>query len=178
MIRTGEEYRASIRDDREVYIDGERVKDVTVHPSFKPIVDVRARIYDMQHEPATRDVMTYEEDGERNAIGHKLPFEKQDWEDKRRAVNAVMNDIGGVVTRVSDETVGEMWSLWDPGRTPASPRLPATHSYSSSGIASIFPSSNSAVTTIAIRPVAASISRRVLRSLRSSMRIMPITMIF
>ena len=113
MIRTGEEYRASIRDGREVYIDGERVEDVTVHPSFRPIVDIRARIHDMAHEPATRDVMTYEEDGERNAIGLKLPFERQDWEDKRRAVNAVMNDIGGVVTRVGDETVGEMWSLWD-----------------------------------------------------------------
>ena len=24
-----------------------------------------------------------------------------------------MNDIGGVVTRVGDETVGEMWSLYD-----------------------------------------------------------------
>ena len=113
MIRTGEEYRTSIRDGREVYIDGERVEDVTVHPSFRPIVDVRARIYDMAHEPATREVMTYEEDGERNAVGLKLPFERQDWEDKRRAVNAVMNDIGGVVTRVGDETVGEMWSLFD-----------------------------------------------------------------
>jgi 4-hydroxyphenylacetate 3-monooxygenase len=113
MIRTGDEYRASIRDGREVYIDGERVEDVTVHPSFRPIVDVRARIYDMAHEPATREVMTYEEDGERNAVGLKLPFERQDWEDKRRAVNAVMNEIGGVVTRVGDETVGEMWSLWD-----------------------------------------------------------------
>jgi 4-hydroxyphenylacetate 3-monooxygenase len=25
----------------------------------------------------------------------------------------VLNDIGGVVTRVGDETVGEMWSLFD-----------------------------------------------------------------
>ena len=29
MIRTGEQYRDSIRDDREVFINGERVKDVT-----------------------------------------------------------------------------------------------------------------------------------------------------
>src|SRR5712672_1585645 len=46
MIRTGEEYKASIRDSRAVYINGERVKDVTVHPAFKPLVDIRARIYD------------------------------------------------------------------------------------------------------------------------------------
>ena len=58
MIRTGDEYRASIRDGREVYINGERVSDVTRHPMFKPIVDIRARIYDMQHEPATQPVLT------------------------------------------------------------------------------------------------------------------------
>ena len=58
MIRTGEQYRDSIRDGREVYINGERVKDVTKHPMFKPLVDIRARIYDMQHDPATKDIMS------------------------------------------------------------------------------------------------------------------------
>jgi 4-hydroxyphenylacetate 3-monooxygenase len=51
MIRTGEQYRDSIRDGRQVWINGERVKDVTAHPMFRPLVDVRARIYDMQHDP-------------------------------------------------------------------------------------------------------------------------------
>ena len=32
MIRTGAQYRDSIRDGREVYVGGERVKDVTTHP--------------------------------------------------------------------------------------------------------------------------------------------------
>ena len=54
MIRTGDEYRESIRDGREVWIDGERVDDVTTHPAFRPIVDVRARIYDMAHEDGAR----------------------------------------------------------------------------------------------------------------------------
>ena len=69
MIRTGDEYRESISDGREVWIDGERVDDVTTHPAFKPIVDVRARIYDMAHEEATRDTMSYvdEQTGERCA---------------------------------------------------------------------------------------------------------------
>ncbi len=113
MIRTGSEYRNSIGDGREVYINGERVADVTRHPMFKPLVDIRARIYDMAHEPATRDIMSYDADGERNAIGNKLPRTQQDWHDKRRATDTVMDDIGGIVTRVGDETVGEMWSLYD-----------------------------------------------------------------
>ena len=52
MIRTGDEHRDSLRDGREVYMDGVRIEDVTTHPMFKPLVDVRARIYDMQHDPA------------------------------------------------------------------------------------------------------------------------------
>jgi 4-hydroxyphenylacetate 3-monooxygenase len=115
VIRTAAEYRESIRDGREIWIDGERVADVTTHPAFKPIVDVRARVYDMAHETETRDVMSYVDpgSGERCAVGSKLPTSKDDWTAKRRAVDAVLDDIGGVVTRVGDETVGEMWALFD-----------------------------------------------------------------
>ncbi len=115
MIRTGDDYRDSIRDGREVYIDGERVDDVTTHPAFQPIVDVRARIYDLAHEAETEAVMTYvdAETGERNAVGLKPPLSQDDWHAKRRAVDTVMDDIGGVVIRVGDETIGEMWSLAD-----------------------------------------------------------------
>ncbi|SLN27745.1 Anthranilate 3-monooxygenase oxygenase component [Roseovarius litorisediminis] len=113
MLRTGDQYRESIRGTREVYINGEKVRDVTVHPQFKPLVDIRARIYDMQHEEAHRDIMTVEQDGERNALGNALPYTQDDWWAKRRATDNMMNEIGGVVTRVGDETVGEMWSLYD-----------------------------------------------------------------
>ena len=113
MIRTGEEYRSSLDDGREVWINGQRVEDICSHPQLKPVIDVRSRIYDMQHDPDTQKQTTYEENGERFAIGLRLPYEKKDWQDKRDAVDLVMHDIGGVVTRVGDETIGEMWSLWD-----------------------------------------------------------------
>ncbi|MFD1211937.1 4-hydroxyphenylacetate 3-hydroxylase family protein [Arthrobacter sp. GCM10027362] len=115
MIRTGDEYRESIRDGRQVWVDGEKVADVTTHPMFKPVVDVRARIYDLAHEEHSRQVMTYadEETGEPNAIANRLPKTQQDWQDKRAAVELVQREAGGVVTRVGDETIGEMWSLYD-----------------------------------------------------------------
>ena len=113
MIRTGQQYRDSIRDGRQVWVNGERVTDVTTHPQFKPLVDIRARIYDLQHEKAHQDIMTVVQDGERNALGNALPYTQEDWWAKRRATDNMMNDIGGVVTRVGDETVGEMWSLFD-----------------------------------------------------------------
>ncbi len=113
MIRTGEQYIESIRDGREVYVNGEKVKDVPSHPMFKPLVDIRARIYDMAHDPATADLMTYEDNGGRFAMGLKLPYTQEDWWKKRRATDAVFEDARGVITRVGDETVGEMWSLFD-----------------------------------------------------------------
>ncbi|WP_024805447.1 4-hydroxyphenylacetate 3-hydroxylase family protein [Nocardia sp. BMG51109] len=114
MIRTGDDYRAAIGTGREIYIDGERVTDVTTHPMFAPIVDIRARIYDLAHEASSRDVMSYVDDnGERNSIANKLPLSPQDWIDKRAAIDLVLDDARGVVTRVGDETIGEMWALYD-----------------------------------------------------------------
>jgi 4-hydroxyphenylacetate 3-monooxygenase len=120
MIRTGEEYRAGLRDGREVWIDGERVPDVTVHPAFKPVVDLKARMYDMARDPAWAEIMSYCEpaqgragDEERFSILLRPPIEKVHWHEKWRAVDAYLNDIRGILTRVGDETVGEMWSLLD-----------------------------------------------------------------
>ncbi len=70
-------------------------------------------MYDMQHEDAYAPTLTYVEDNNRHSIFNRLPREQKDWHDKWAACDAVMNDIGGVVTRVGDETVGEMWSLYD-----------------------------------------------------------------
>ncbi len=115
MIRTGQHYRDSIRDGRQVWINGERVPDVTTHPMFRPLVDIRARMYDMQHDAKYAPIMTYAEEGsgEICPVAAKLPMSQDDWHAKRRATDAVLDDIGGVVTRVGDETVGEMWSLYD-----------------------------------------------------------------
>ncbi|MBV8778929.1 MAG: 4-hydroxyphenylacetate 3-hydroxylase family protein [Alphaproteobacteria bacterium] len=113
MIRTGEQYRDGLRDGREVWIDGERVEDVTRHPAFKPIIDAKARMYDLAHEPESAPTMTYTEAGDCFSTLLRPPTEHEHWRGKRRAVDLYFNDIGGVVTRVGDETVGEMWSLLD-----------------------------------------------------------------
>jgi len=115
MIRTGAEYIESIRDGRQVWVNGERVADVPTHPYFQPLVNIRARMYDMQHETTHQDLLTYRDEAsdETNAMFYKPPKTQQDWWDKYNGVNAIMNDVNGVVTRVGDETIGEVWSLYD-----------------------------------------------------------------
>src|SRR3954465_12938334 len=115
MLRTGAQYLDSLRDGRHVWINGERVADVTTHPAFRPIVSLRARLYDMAHEAQHSAAMSYADDasGERCTLARKLPRTQQDWHDKRAYVDAQLNEVGGVVVRVGDETIGELWSLWD-----------------------------------------------------------------
>ena len=47
---TGAEYLEQLRDGREVYIYGERVKDVTTHPAFRNTARMVARLYDALHD--------------------------------------------------------------------------------------------------------------------------------
>jgi 4-hydroxyphenylacetate 3-monooxygenase len=46
---TGHEYIESLKDDREIYLQGERVKDVTTHPAFRNPIRMTARLYDSMH---------------------------------------------------------------------------------------------------------------------------------
>ena len=68
MLRTGAQYLDSLRDGRQVWINGERVADVTTHPAFRPIVSLRARLYDMAHEAQHSAAMSYVDDDQRRAL--------------------------------------------------------------------------------------------------------------
>ncbi len=58
--RTGAEYIAGLRDRAaDIYIGGEKVADVTRHPAFAGGLQTVAGLLDMQHDPATREEMTY-----------------------------------------------------------------------------------------------------------------------
>ena len=62
---TGAEYIESLRDGRQVYINGERVRDVTQHPAFRNSVRSLARLYDALHDPERREVLTCPTDTDR-----------------------------------------------------------------------------------------------------------------
>ena len=51
MSRTGRQYVESLRDGRAVYVNGERVKDVTEHPAFRGSVGSIAELYDLSASP-------------------------------------------------------------------------------------------------------------------------------
>src|SRR5262249_28736604 len=52
---TGKEFIDSLDDDREVWIYGERVKNIAAHPAFQNSARMLARLYDALHEAPSRD---------------------------------------------------------------------------------------------------------------------------
>jgi 4-hydroxyphenylacetate 3-monooxygenase len=71
---TGAQYLDSLRDDREVYAYGERVKDVTTHPAFRNSTRSIARMYDTFWEPEAEGVLRVPTDTGNGGVTH--PFFK------------------------------------------------------------------------------------------------------
>ena len=84
--RTGQQYVDGLRaQDREVWLGGERVKDVTTHPGLRNGMRAIAALYDMQHDPELRDEMTYvsPSTGERVGLSFIIPRTKEELERRR-----------------------------------------------------------------------------------------------
>jgi 4-hydroxyphenylacetate 3-monooxygenase len=58
-MRTGAEYLRSLKDGRCVFVDGERVKDVTAHPAFREASRSIANLFDIAADPSLRERMTF-----------------------------------------------------------------------------------------------------------------------
>ena len=78
MLMTGKEYLQSIRDGRVIYVGKERVKDQTTHPAFADGARTYAALFDMKSDPALRDLMTFEEDGECYSMYYLQPRSQED----------------------------------------------------------------------------------------------------
>ena len=57
-IRTGKQFLESLHDDRQIFMEGERIGDVTTDPRFAGAARSLAELFDMQHDPTLKDRMT------------------------------------------------------------------------------------------------------------------------
>ncbi len=103
--RTGKEFIAGLQaEPREVYIGGEKVTDVTSHPAFSGIIESLAHLYDMQHDPAYRDELTYvsPDTGERVGTSFMQPHSKEDLEQRSAAMRRWALYSNGMLGRTPD----------------------------------------------------------------------------
>jgi len=104
MIKTGEQHTRSIQDDRQVYLNGEVVGDVTTHSAFKNVVESVARLYDFQSEPQNLDLMTFEipDSSERANRIWQLPTSYDELVQRRRGLEAWTELHAGFLGRAPD----------------------------------------------------------------------------
>lgn len=105
MIRTGNDYLASLRseqDEREVYLDGERVSDVTLHPAFAPIAHTVAELYDLAADPDNDMIYTAPETGQEANRLFSIPRSREDLAARRAAITTWARHTHGWVGRSPD----------------------------------------------------------------------------
>ena len=85
-VRRGADYINGLRDGREVWHAGRRITDVTTHAGFSGTIKTLADLYDQQHTPEYRDIMTLDYQGERISYSYLPPKNSQELSLKRRNI--------------------------------------------------------------------------------------------
>ena len=104
-IRTGAQYLDGLRRrPREVWIRGQRVDDVSMHPAFAKPARHIAKLYDMQHDPACQDVLTYVSPSSGERVGAAFMMSKtiEDLRKRRQAFQLWAETSFGLLGRSPD----------------------------------------------------------------------------
>ncbi len=107
-MRTGSEYLRSLNDGRAVFVDGERVKDVTRHPAFREAARSVARLYDIAATPALRERMTFPspKTGEPVLRAYQIPHSHADLTARRLFSETWAEATFGLMGRTPDHVAG------------------------------------------------------------------------
>jgi 4-hydroxyphenylacetate 3-monooxygenase len=103
--RTGAEYLKGLKEQpREIYLGGQRVEDVTTFPGLANGARSVAGLYDMQHEPALRDQMTYTSPttGQQVGLSFIIPKNSEDLARRRVMMSHWAHTSYGMMGRTPD----------------------------------------------------------------------------
>jgi 4-hydroxyphenylacetate 3-monooxygenase len=103
--RTGQQFLDGLRENpREVYIEGELVRDVTQHRAFRNVLQSLAHLYDMQHDPQYADDLTYvsPDTGDRVGTSFMQPRTREDLLKRGRATRIWAEYSNGMMGRTPD----------------------------------------------------------------------------
>ncbi len=103
--RTGKDYLAGLREQpREIYLGGQRVDDVTTFLGLANGARSVAALYDMQHDPALRNEMTYPSPttGQRVGLSFITPRTPEDLARRRVMMSHWAHTSYGMMGRTPD----------------------------------------------------------------------------
>ncbi|MGW2047690.1 4-hydroxyphenylacetate 3-hydroxylase N-terminal domain-containing protein [Streptomyces sp. NPDC001858] len=95
-MRTGDEYLESLRDGRVLWVGGDRVDDVTTHPTTRAQAKRMAKFYDLHHDAALQDVLTFvDDDGVRRSMMWFTHTDAEGLRRKRIYLETVVRELDG-----------------------------------------------------------------------------------
>lgn len=100
--RTGAEFLAGLRDSREVWLGGERVKDASTHPALSGAAHALAGMFDLQHREAAACLMPDPETGELINLSHILPRSRDDLLRRHACLRVLAEHSMGIMGRSPD----------------------------------------------------------------------------
>lgn len=115
LLRTGAQFLAALDDGRRVYVEGRRIENVATDPLTRDYAQRLADYYDLHHEPALQDAMTFvDEDGVRRSRAWQLPRNKDDLLKRREFHSTVSRNIGaGQFGRLPDANTAVLITMVD-----------------------------------------------------------------
>src|SRR6266849_1363794 len=107
-MRTGKDYLRSLDDGRQVFVDGEPVKDVTTHLAFREAARSIARLYDIAAAPEMRERMTFvsPKTGEPVLRAYQIPHSHADLTARRLFSETWAEATFGLMGRTLDHVAG------------------------------------------------------------------------
>lgn len=107
-MRTGAEYLRSLNDGRQVFVDGEKVKDVTAHPAFREAARSIARLYDIAAAPENRERMTFTSPKTHRPVWRawQIPHDHADLRARRLFSETWAESTFGLMGRTPDHVAG------------------------------------------------------------------------
>ena len=103
-IRTGLDFLESLKDGRDISIEGERVEDIAADPRFAGAARAMGHLMELQHDSALTDIMTYTspDTGDKVGMTHIQPRSKDDVVARNDAIKVWMDDSCGMLGRSPD----------------------------------------------------------------------------
>ena len=114
MVKTGHDHLLSLQDGRAVYIDAEKVADVTAHAAFRQSARSASALYDFQAAEENRETMTFPSPTSDRRVNRlwQLPRNRRELVERRKALEAWAESTCGMVGRSPDHVGSSLAGMY------------------------------------------------------------------
>jgi 4-hydroxyphenylacetate 3-monooxygenase oxygenase component len=100
--RTGKQFLRGLRDARELWVGGDKIRSIADHPTLAGAAHALAEVFDLQHQAAELCLMPDPETGEPINVSHMIPASAPDLHKRHRGLERIAEYSVGLMGRTPD----------------------------------------------------------------------------